>query len=242
MAIKKVELLNQENRYRLYFSQEAYDKMRLYVELCQDEIGWLGYVDKLENDTGYFVSDVFLVKQEVHGTTTELDPNGIMEHYSSLTDEQQRTFVDKCRLWGHSHVNMGVTPSGQDDTQGKALSEDANDFYIRLITNKKGDYDITFYDKVINAKITTDEVVIFDPNAIELRQRIKAEMEEKVKKKTYTPATIEKKSQTPSPTIGKKTSSLMSEKITVSKIDIKELLKKEDEYNSRWLKKITGKI
>lgn len=186
MAIKSIELEDQGSRYKLYFLKNAYDKMRLYVELCPDEIGWLGYVDKLENGAGYLVTDVFLVRQEVHGTTTELSPEAIIEYYNNLSDEEKQTFLNKCKLWGHSHVNMSPSPSAQDDTQGLELSKDVNDFYIRLITNKKGEYNITFYDKVLKAKIITDEIILYSPEGEELRKQIQEEIKEKVKKKTYT--------------------------------------------------------
>ena len=39
MAIKSIDLEDNGLRYRLYFLKQAYDKMRLYVELCEDEIG-----------------------------------------------------------------------------------------------------------------------------------------------------------------------------------------------------------
>lgn len=111
--------------------------MRLYVELCQDEIGWLGYVEKLQDGQGYMVTDVFLVDQEVHATTTELSPTAIIDFYNKLDDKGRAEFLSKCKLWGHSHVNMSPSPSGQDDAQGLELSKDVDDFYIRLITNKK---------------------------------------------------------------------------------------------------------
>ena len=79
MAVKSIELENGDLRYRLYFLKKAYDKMRLYVDLCEDEIGWLGYVEKLPDEAGYVITDVFLVDQEVHSTTTELSPDAIVK-------------------------------------------------------------------------------------------------------------------------------------------------------------------
>ena len=169
MAIKTIELEDQGLRYRLYFLKKAYDKMRLYVELCQDEIGWLGYVEKLQDGQGYMVTDVFLI-----------------DFYNKLDDKGRAEFLSKCKLWGHSHVNMSPSPSGQDDAQGLELSKDVDDFYIRLITNKKGEYNITFYDKTIKAKVMTDEVILYSPEGIELRKQIQDEIKEKVKKKSYT--------------------------------------------------------
>lgn len=190
MAIKQIDLEDGGLRYRLYFLKKAYDKMRLYVELCQDEIGWLGYVEKLSDGSGYMVTDVFLLDQEVHATTTELSPTAIIDYYNALDEQGRDNFLKKCKLWGHSHVNMAPTPSGQDDEQGKELSKDADDFYIRLITNKKGEYNITFYDKTIKAKVMTDEIILYSPEGLELRKQIQEEINQKVKKKVYqTPST-----------------------------------------------------
>lgn len=183
--IKTVELEKAEERYKLYFSQSAYDKMRLYVDLCEDEIGWLGYVDKLPNDGGYMVVDVFLLDQEVHGATTEISPTAILDFYNNQDEAGKEDFLKRCKIWGHSHVNMSTGPSGQDDSMAEALSKDVEDFYIRLITNKQGEYNITFYDKQIRAKVITDTILVYNPDKIELRKQIQEEIKEKVKKKTY---------------------------------------------------------
>lgn len=172
MAIKSIDLEDNGLRYRLYFLKQAYDKMRLYVELCEDEIGWLGYVEKLQNDQGYMVTDVFLLDQEVHSTTTELSPTAIIDFYNALDEAGREKFLNSCKLWGHSHVNMSPSPSGQDDAQGLELSKDVEDYYIRLITNKKGEYNITFYDKQIKAKVMTDEVILYSPEGAKLRKEI----------------------------------------------------------------------
>ena len=134
--IKTVELEGADTRYKLYFLQRAYDKMRLYVELCEDEIGWLGYVDKLPDDAGYMVTDVFLLDQEVHGATTEISPTAIIDYYNSLDEEGRDNFLKRCKIWGHSHVNMAPTPSGQDDDMGKELSKDVEDFCYKLKDHK----------------------------------------------------------------------------------------------------------
>ncbi len=254
MAIKTIELEDQGLRYRLYFLKKAYDKMRLYVELCQDEIGWLGYVEKLQDGQGYMVTDVFLVDQEVHATTTELSPTAIIDFYNKLDDKGRAEFLSKCKLWGHSHVNMSPSPSGQDDAQGLELSKDVDDFYIRLITNKKGEYNITFYDKTIKAKVMTDEVILYSPEGIELRKQIQDEIKEKVKKKSYTSTTYSSSSSgyssynsrddywkgynssnkaLPVSTTSKK------KKIEVSKINIDDVFDKKD-YQLTFLKELTA--
>src|SRR5690606_38028013 len=44
------------------------------------------------------------------------------------------------------HVNMGVTPSGQDDLQMKTFKDGGHDWFIRLIANKKGEMKLDIYD------------------------------------------------------------------------------------------------
>ncbi len=235
MAVKSIDLEDNGLRYRLYFMKKAYDKMRLYVELCEDEIGWLGYVEKLKDGQGYMVTDVFLLDQEVHATTTELSPTAIIDFYNSLDEEGREKFLNSCKLWGHSHVNMAPSPSGQDDAQGLELSKDVDDFYIRLITNKKGEYNITFYDKQIKAKVMTDEVILYSPEGIQLRKEIQEEIKQKVKKKTYT-STTPARTYDYSDSYYRHSSSTLStkkekKKLEVSKINIDDVFDKSD-YSS----------
>ena len=239
MAIKSIELESSEQRYKLYFLKKAYDKMRLYVELCPDEIGWLGYVDKLKDGQGYLVTDVFLVDQEVHGATTELSPDAIVEYYNNLDETGREEFLNKCKIWGHSHVNMAPNPSGQDDTQGLELSKDVDDFYIRLITNKKNEYHITFYDKTIKAKVITDGIVLYNPEGAELRKAIQEEINEKVKKKTFSIPTTSKPAYSYSNYryCGSTVSKSVAKKLEVSKINIDDVFDKPD-YRISLFKKL----
>ena len=238
MAIKSVELENSEQRYKLYFLKKAYDKMSLYVELCPDEIGWLGYVDKLKDGQGYLITDVFLVDQEVHGATTELSPDAIVKYYNGLDEAGREEFLNKCKIWGHSHVNMAPNPSGQDDTQGLELSKDVDDFYIRLITNKKNEYHITFYDKTIKAKIITDEIVLYNPEGVELRKAIQEEINEKVKKKTFSIPITSKPAYSYSnyKYCNSAVSKSIAKKLEISKINIDDVFDKPDYHISLFKK------
>ena len=82
---------------------------------------------------------------------------------------------------------MSPSPSGQDDSQMDYF-KDGNDWFIRLITNKKGDMNITIYDYANGIEIHDDALYTYNPKRAELRESIQAEIKEKVKEKTYTPA------------------------------------------------------
>lgn len=176
---KTVKLIDESN-YNVYILPEARTKMELYCELCEKEIGWLGLVKRFEGNN-FLIRDVVLLKQEVHASTTEIDPAALLEFWSNTPVEEQPDI----KIWGHSHVNMAPSPSGQDDSQMDYF-KDGNNWFIRLITNKKGDMNITIYDYENGIEIHDDELYTYDPNRVDLRKSIADEIKEKVKEKTYT--------------------------------------------------------
>lgn len=177
---KTIKLMRDAS-YNVYILPDARAKMEMYCELCEKEIGWLGFVKKFPG-TGYLITDVVLLKQEVHSTTTEIDPTALLDFWAETPVEKQADI----KLWGHSHVNMSPTPSGQDDSQMDYF-KDGNDWFIRLITNKKGDMNITVYDYANGIEIHDDVLYTYNPKRAELRESIQAEIKEKVKEKTYIP-------------------------------------------------------
>lgn len=144
MAVE-YSLINDTKTPEIYVTPEADFKMRYYIDNTDKEIGWLGYVEDL--GTGiYLITDVFLVKQQVHSATTEILPEGLAELATKLLSqgEEGQKKYNSIRMWGHSHVNMSPTPSSQDNTQMKDFSQ--NDYYIRLIGNKEGEWNVSLWD------------------------------------------------------------------------------------------------
>ena len=58
--------------------------------------------------------------------------------------------LDRLLYWGHSHVNMGVTPSGIDKDTLLRFDDGQLDFFLVAILTKKGEfrYDVAFSVKV----------------------------------------------------------------------------------------------
>lgn len=132
---------------RVAITSEALTKMYIYVDQCSDEIGWLGTVQELDSGVHFIIDDVHLFKQEVHATTTEITPEGLSEFAETLLALPNGVEVwNSIKMWGHSHVNMGVTPSSQDDKQMNEFADIGHDYFIRLICNKKGDMKLDFYN------------------------------------------------------------------------------------------------
>ena len=123
----------------------ALNKMKEYIRQSNKEIGWLGTVVK-ENEM-YNILDVYLFKQEVHETTTEITTDGLNEFAMEiLSQEDGMEIWNNMKMWGHSHVNMSTSPSVQDDNQMDLFTQNANDFFIRIIANKKDEFRIDIWD------------------------------------------------------------------------------------------------
>ena len=123
----------------------ALNKMKEYIRQSNKEIGWLGTVVK-ENGM-YNILDVYLFKQEVHETTTEITTDGLNEFAMEILSQEDGVEIwNNMKMWAHSHVNMSTSPSVQDDNQMDLFTQNANDFFIRIIANKKDEFRIDIWD------------------------------------------------------------------------------------------------
>lgn len=127
----------------IYITPNAYLKMRKLVDATSSEIGWYGTVTEYPGlERVYLIDDIIVYPQTVTGATCEQDESKMFEFEMSLTTEQ----VNKKRFHGHSHVNMGITPSGVDEAFYQDLLTQVTDYFIITITNKRNEYTVRFYD------------------------------------------------------------------------------------------------
>lgn len=123
----------------------ALQKMKIYVDECPDEIGWLGVASR--EGSLVTIRDVILFDQDVHATTTEITPEGLSQFAEELVKEEGGVELwNNIKVWGHSHVNMSTSPSGQDDSQMEVFEDSGHEWFVRIIANKKGELVADFYD------------------------------------------------------------------------------------------------
>lgn len=142
------------------FMPKAWIKMRALVDTFTGEVQWHGLVER-KNINTFIVRDVLIFPHEVTSTTVVSNQTEYEQWLNDLDDEE----FNACRLHGHSHVNMGVTPSGTDmayrhnvlDNFGLP-NEQTDLFYIFLITNKREEMSAEIYDLQNNALYSTDEI------------------------------------------------------------------------------------
>ena len=143
--------LKTEPKAELFITATAYAKMMMYVRDTDTEIAWHGTAYRTTTTPGYYIKNVFLYPQIVRSVTVDTDQEKYNEWKTSLDDE---TF-NHLNFQGHSHVNMGVTPSGVDtayyDTILKIYKQEQPDsFYIFTVMNKRGEMYLIIYDLAKN--------------------------------------------------------------------------------------------
>ena len=145
----------------LKISNKAWQKMQALVQSCSQEIGWFGFVTEKENNL-FILEDIYVPKEQslsaASCTILEEGDNGSIDWEDRCREIYGNGFV---RLWGHSHVNMAVSPSGQDVSQFSALKKDLP-YYFRLIMNKKNELNIAF--SAYGFEITLTSYTIDMPN------------------------------------------------------------------------------
>lgn len=137
-----------ERKANVYFTSIAWAKMQRLVSHFNKEVAWHGVAFRGddENSDDYYVTDILVYPQTVTASTVEMDENKYAQWVTEGDLKDDRFY--NLRMQGHSHVNMGVSPSGTDLAhQQEILSQlSQNGFYIFIIINKKGEKTLKVYD------------------------------------------------------------------------------------------------
>lgn len=196
-----VQSKNPEEREHvtITFSRVAWKKQQTLIQNFTSEVGWHGVVTRdQENPLHFTIEDIIVFPQIVTGTTVTPNDEAYAVWNATLPPAQRNAM----RFHGHSHVNMGVTPSGTDDKyqqdmlgrlNGDGLTEEAKQrmkeamgdmaFYIFMIFNKSGSHNVRVFDYWGNTYYEGDEITVeHEPD--ELADFL-AEAKSKVSTKSY---------------------------------------------------------
>lgn len=144
---------------KFFITPLALEKMNVYVQSCSLEIGWIGFIKQQGNN--YTLYDVEIAEQKVNGAECEISTDGLSKLGMDILRQPNGTEkYNEMRFWGHSHVNMGVSPSSQDIYQFKELGKNSEYFFM-MICNKRGDSNLfmrmgNYVFKFLNWSIKTD--------------------------------------------------------------------------------------
>jgi hypothetical protein len=167
MASNSIEQYLDNSQPLVCISAECMEYIREIVDQCPDEVSWVMEVTELDNFI-YEIDAVYLPRQKVNGATTEFDAEDI----AHLLDNEPTFDPAKWRGWGHSHVNMGVTPSGQDKKMMQEFAKDC-EFFVGMIHNKKGEVFCWVVDNTRKLFIRDVEVQIISKYENEIKDLLK---------------------------------------------------------------------
>ena len=143
-----------KKRPKLQFTAETFTQMMYLVKQCSEEIGWLGRV--IRDDLTFTIDKLYVFPQLVTGASVTPNETKYVHWNMQLSNDEIKTL----RFHGHSHVHMGVfasaTDTGMYNSQLAELKKD--DFYIFLITNKKGDFIYWIYDLADNIVYEKEDI------------------------------------------------------------------------------------
>lgn len=175
-----------DRKAKLFYTEKAWLKQDALVREFTDEVAWHGVAKRRgeDEDDEYVIEDILVYPQEVTGATVTTD----QEKYQDWLYDHDDEVFNNIRMQGHSHVNMGVTPSRVDlDLYEDFLNSlDDDMFYIFLIWNKKGEKTVKIYDLKKNVLFETKDVDVFVEDEIAGLSEFIEESKKQVTRKTVT--------------------------------------------------------
>jgi len=169
--------------YTLFQAQRELDA---YINLCDMEITGLGCVNKTGNT--FVIEKLCLLDQKVNEVKAELSQDAL--HTLAYESVKSGKSLANVRLWWHSHVDMPVKWSMQDEATIENLGATA-DWFISIVGNKAGEYNVrldifkpvrwAFLDLGLRIKMPEDRV---------LEERLLEEMKNKVKGYRFMPRNV----------------------------------------------------
>lgn len=147
----------ENSKATVWFEPAAFAKMLVLVHRFSDEVAWHGVIRRTARDT-FVVSDILVYPQEVTGSTVTTDQERYQKWMIELDDE----VFNAMHYQGHSHVNMGVTPSPVDEAFYESILAqlNADDWYVFMVINKRMEVYIKIYDMKSNTLYENGDVTI----------------------------------------------------------------------------------
>lgn len=118
----------------LFTAEALFDMMAYTLSMKHHEICGIGRVQTDQADIQY-VSDIIILPQEVTGGTVNVTVEAMEAFFETIPEEQHPEW---CFNW-HSHVKMGVSPSGTDTDNYKGFA-DLFGMFMPFIVNQMWDY------------------------------------------------------------------------------------------------------
>lgn len=181
----EIKILDDQFLPTLYISIEAMARVQAIVALSKNEVGWMGLINVEQEEDGrskLVLDSPYVPSQEVNGVTCDLDPSG----KGSFAEWAMSLGVDAARVkwWGHSHVDMGVSPSGTDmETFKEHVENDPDNPFVMTIHNKQGKSFSNVY--LGGGLFIKDYPILIDYGYDSVFESVKSELQSNVREKKH---------------------------------------------------------
>jgi hypothetical protein len=140
----------------IFILAAAYAKMTALIGNSSEELAWYGLATRVKNN--YLIEDILVYPQTVTSVTVDADEEKCAKWFMELPDN----VINNLKFQGHSHVNMGTTPSGRDTNNWQQFANllKPDEFMILCIGNKKGEFYWNIYDKAINVLFENKDITL----------------------------------------------------------------------------------
>jgi len=179
----------------ILISHEDISAIQHIVNIAPQEAQWFHRVEKIDYDGAiiYRVYEMYIPEQYCSGAEVESDPMMMVNLYKDLKEkhgqEETNNILNNMTGWSHSHHNMGVNPSGQDQKQFKeqcenALKSNISSPQIMFIFNKKDNYYCRVWDPELNLEFENVDIIIGNYDFEWIDKEAKAKFKKKAVVKT----------------------------------------------------------
>ena len=125
----------------VYIDKECWDKIINYAKAAYHtekcEIGGMSVVIQ-DKDGDWIIQEPVILKQEIGGTTCDLDKEELAKYYTKVALEYKWANFRFC--WWHSHHTMQAFWSGTDISSIEEYGEGESDLSFALVVNLKEEY------------------------------------------------------------------------------------------------------
>lgn len=201
------ELPKATARAKIFFTPMAWIKQSMLLDTCDKEVAWHGVAERIDGEeAAYLISDIVVYPQTVTASTVDMDTEKYavwLQEHIEADDER----FNNLRMQAHSHVNMGVTPSGVDMTHQKEIVRMMRDgsFYIFMIYNKRREFYARIIDKQKNLEFEKSDIDVYITDTADFAKEIKDNVVSRTYNYSYGSTTIiGGKSDGPKPVTEKK--------------------------------------
>ncbi|MCB0353603.1 MAG: hypothetical protein KDD64_08770 [Bdellovibrionales bacterium] len=177
---------------RVFITPEALQKFQVLTDLVTSEIGWRATCYRLEEGGwDFLITDAFLIAQTVTGPQqTCITPEGEYAFVEELMakGEEGLEILNNSLCWMHSHAEAPTFPSVDDEMQMYAIHlEDNPPFYLRGITNRRGEMRFTLFDFENERRFDDVPWLVHAERPEELIDALRGEIAEKVVEAPWQP-------------------------------------------------------